>query len=431
VGDANSMDSRLAVRAHLAMAIGLLSALLYALALAMVLAFYRTFPGQEAYANWREVALVSPFFVGVGTLVAARRPAHAMGWVFSLAGLGAVIQWISGQYAVTSLAAAPGALPGGAFAAWASQLTQMAFVGSLVFLLLLFPTGRLPSRRWRFVAWAAAAGVALALTDLAFSPGGLENFPIQNPFGLPGMAEVLDVLGGIGAVTGVLVGVCGALVGLVVRFRRARGAERQQIKWFVYPTVLSVGALIAANGLLPAQMEGSLGSVLWTAAPASISLGAAIAVLRYRLYDIDLLIRRTLVYSLLTAALAFVYFGSVAVLQGLLAAAAPFASLQGPAASGQQSAVAIVASTLVIAALFAPLRRRVQDFIDRRFYRRKYDAARTLAEFSAHARDETDLDRLAARLVGLVSETVQPAHVSLWLASPHSVLHSGRTEGRE
>jgi hypothetical protein len=208
-----------------------------------------------------------------------------------------------------------------------------------------------------------------------------------------------------------LVAGLGAVVSLFFRFRRARGDERQQIKWFVSASVLSVAFVFAWNFLLDAESEllqASLALVSLTLAPA-IPIATGIAILRYRLYDIDIIVNRTLVYGLLTGMLATVYFGGVTATQAILR------TLTG---QEQQPQLAVVVSTLAIAALFHPLRRRIQTFTDRRFYRSKYDAAKTLEAFSAKLRDETDLGALSDDLVGVVRETMQPAHVSLWLRQP-------------
>jgi hypothetical protein len=203
-----------------------------------------------------------------------------------------------------------------------------------------------------------------------------------------------------------------------VRFRRSRGIEREQTKWFVFAvslTAVGAGSLYLFDSVF--EVSGWLDEVIYAleiVAFSSIPVAIGIAILRYRLYDIDLLIRRTLAYSLLTAALALVYFASVAILQTVFTLGVSIDPLQG-SASGRQSPVVIVLSTLAIAGLFAPLRRRAQALIDRRFYRRKFDATRMLAEFGATARDETDLDRLASQLVMVIEEAIQPAHASLWI----------------
>jgi hypothetical protein len=234
------------------------------------------------------------------------------------------------------------------------------------------------------------------------------GYEIDNLVGIEGLGYVEDipVFGVLGVILGVAV--IGAVASVVVRFRRSRGIERQQMKWFVYA--------VAPVLVMPIEdyLPGIISSVALGAVLIGLPAAIGVAVLRYRLYDIDVLINRTLVYASLTALLVAVYVGSVVSLQGL------FRTL-----TGQGSQLAVVASTLAIAALFGPLRRRVQAFIDRRYYRRKYDAAKSLAAFSAKLRDETNLDRLGDDLVSVVRQTVQPEHVSLWLRP------SGRIEGRK
>jgi hypothetical protein len=272
----------------------------------------------------------------------------------------------------------------------------------LVYVPLLFPDGRMPSRRWLPVAVLTGVGtlgmiVLGALSDtlhLNEAPG----YRIDNPIGIEGLGYVED-LPIFGVLTGLLFfGIIGAAASVVVRFLRSRGIERQQMKWFVYAVVPML--LIPTEGFLPGIISSVVLSVVLIGLPTAIG----IAVLRYRLYDIDILINRTLVYGTLTATLVALYFGGIVMLQGL------FLLL-----TGQRSTLAVVASTLVIAALFNPLRRRIQSFIDRRFYRRKYDARKTLEGFSTKLRDETDLDALSGTLVGVVRETMQPAYASLWL----------------
>jgi hypothetical protein len=277
---------------------------------------------------------------------------------------------------------------------------------ALVF--LLFPDGRLPSRRWRPVVWLELVAVVF-LVAWAFKPGALGNLGlvrVTNPFGIQGAAALLETLGLIGLFVTLAVAVAGG-ISLVVRFRRARGVERQQIKWFafsgvVFCAVFTTGPFLWAFPQSPATAW--IWPVLFLAGASTIPVAVGIAILRYRLYDIDLLINRTLVYGSLTAILLAGYFGGIVVLQRL------FVTL-----TGERSTLAVVASTLAIAALFNPLRRRIQGFIDRRFYRRKYDAAKTLAAFTARLREETDLDALSDDLVGVASVTMQPEYASLWL----------------
>jgi hypothetical protein len=339
-------------------------------------------------------------FPTVGAIIASRRTGNAVGWIFCAVGLCAGAEVFTVQYGIYALVTDPDSLPAGVIATWIGTWIWLpSVILAITFLLLLFPHGRLLSPRWRPVAWLAA-GVTIASAGLiALTPWDLlePGVPAQNPFGIEGlrnvgMAIAIPIIA-IGISTMFLSVVC-----LVLRFRRSRGEERQQLKWFVYAGVLSVGTF-----LLPTFDAAAL---LQLVSMPLLPVAAGIAILRYRLYDIDVLINRTLVYGSLSAVLAALYFGGVTATQTLIR------SLTGHHEPPQ---LAIVVSTLAIAALFAPLRRRVQGFIDRRFYRRKYDAVKTLASFSAQLRDERDLDRLSDDLVGAVHQTMQPAHVSLWL----------------
>jgi hypothetical protein len=282
----------------------------------------------------------------------------------------------------------------------------------VMFLLLLFPNGRLPSPRWRPVLWGALAYIAFFTFAIWLSP---ESFDLRlveyeaNPLGLE--FESMIILLDIAYLTfPLLIVTSGAAV--IVRFLRSRGGEREQLKWFAYAVALMIVAFIVWFSF--AVMGLVYGSALMFTIPlVGLPVATGIAILRYRLFDIDVVINRTLVYGSLTAALALVYVGMVVSLQALFRVLA-----------GQESQLAVVFSTLAIAVLFGPLRRRVQDFIDRRFYRNKYDAARTLAAFGSRLRDETELEVLTEDLVGVVQETMLPAHVSLWLRK------TGREPGR-
>jgi hypothetical protein len=353
--------------------------------------------------------LVSPL---VGALIALRQPRSAYGWLWLATSVGFGLVVFTIAYAFQGLLVAPGSLP---LAAPAHALAGLAWVlntATAPFILLLFPTGRLPSARWRWAGWAAAGAAVLAAATAWALPGESSFIRgLQNPYGLEGpTGGVVEALANISVILIYFVILAG-VVSLVARFRRAAGAERQQLKWFTYGAVLIGAALVSdffytAPGVWEAVKEAVLFNML-----SPVTIG--VAILYHRLYDIDFLIRRTLVYSLLTGALGLIYFGIVAGMQGLIAVAAPVASLPGSASSG--TPVAIVISTLVIAALFSPLRRGVQRIIDRRFYRRRYDAARTLAQFAAAARDEVELESLSRRLVQTVDETMQPASLSLWI----------------
>jgi hypothetical protein len=344
-------------------------------------------------------------FSVVGALIASHRPENPIGWIFLADGFCYGLLSAGDQYATYALLTNPGALPLGAEASWLGQWIWAPGLGlSLVFLPLLFPTGHPPSHRWRPVGWLG--GLSIGLTVVSST---ILLWPERGPALVTGdesPSHVVHVVVDFIAVPMLFVAGLGAVISLFVRFRRARGDERQQIKWFTSAAALSlVWLLVFGQASLRGLPEAIVALSSLFVIP-SIPIATGIAILRYRLYDIDRIINRTLVYGSLTVMLALIYFGGVATTQAI------FRALTG---QEQQPQLAVVVSTLAIAALFNPLRRRIQAFIDRRFYRRKYDAAKTLEAFSAKLRDETDLDALNADLVEVVSETMQPAHVSLWL----------------
>ncbi len=342
-------------------------------------------------------ALIAVPFAVVGVLVASRRPRNPIGWLFLAFAVVAAFAVSADRYASYALVEHPGSLPGGDWVAWtASGIWHPAF-GFFVFSFLLFPDGRLPSARWRPVAWVAAANYLLGgVLGLLWGPLFGELFPYaEPPFRLPDYFVVEVAFTVFLFVNFALLAL--SAVSLVLRLRRSIGVERQQLKWFVYAVALF--ALVFPSSVIVLG-DGRLIVFLLPLVPAT----AGIAILRYRLFDIDVVINRTLVYGTLTAILALVYIGSVVSLQYVLRAL-----------TGQESTLAIVASTLAIASLFGPLRRRVQGVVDRRFYRTKYDAKKTLEAFGSRLREETDLNALSNDLVSVTSATVQPAHVSLWL----------------
>jgi hypothetical protein len=350
-------------------------------------------------------------FVTVGALVASRRPGNMVGWIFCALGLCGTLWMASEGFAIYALATRPGSLPGGEGMVWLSGLLGGPIdVAMFALVLLLFPDGRLLSPRWRPAVWLDLIAVALIFA-FAFKPGPIETslLDVANPFGIEGAGTLLDTLGRAGFFLALAATVAGA-VSLVLRLRRARGDERQQLKWFAFAGAVCCAAF--ATGPVLWSLPPSSGLAwIWTAlflsATSTIPTATGIAMLKYRLYDIDVIINRTLVYGALTLTLVLVYVGVVVSLQYA------FRVLTG---GGSQ--LAVVASTLIIAALFNPFRRRIQGFIDRRFYRKKYDARKTLEEFGARLRDETDLDALGDGLTEVVRGTVQPAHVSLWLRPP-------------
>ncbi len=334
----------------------------------------------------------------VGGLVAARRPANPVGWFF----LGS-----AGCFALTGVAAeyASYGLPGAWVMAWLlSWLWVPGVMLLLCFIPLYFPDGRLVSRRWR---WVVRLALIVSVTGGGFSalrPGEIQNEGIVNPLGIQALQPVVDLVDTmVFALYFTLLFASAA--SLVVRFRRSGSIERQQIKWLVF-AALAIPVWFLTNAPIEAVSHTLFLVMDAFVVSAMIPLAAGVAIFRYRLYDIDVVINRTLVYGLLTASLALVYLGGVTALQTL------FRVLTG---QEQQPQLTVVASTLAIAALFNPLRRRIQGFVDRRFYRRKYDARKTLEAFSAKLRNETDLEALNNELVGVVRETMQPAHVSLWL----------------
>jgi hypothetical protein len=336
----------------------------------------------------------------VGTLVSSRRPGNSVGWICLAIGLGLGLTVFVGEYNVYALQTRPGSLPGGEYAAWVENwiwLPSMVLPGTV--LVLLFPNGRPASRRWWWAAWLAVAGTSLKTVSEMFLPGALAEAPnVTNPFGVESAGSLLEPLGSIGYVL-LQLGILATAFSMFLRFRRARGEERQQLKWFASAAVV-LALVFLLSIVFPSGVLEDLVALLF----AGLPVAAGIAILRHHLYDIDVLINRALVYGTLTAALALVYAVSVVALQQ------GFLSL-----TGQTSQLAVVASTLAIAALFGPLRRRIQEAVDRRFYRTKYDAARTLEAYSARLRDDADLDSLANDLIGAVHETVRPEHASLWL----------------
>jgi hypothetical protein len=345
-------------------------------------------------------------FTTIGALVASRRPENPIGWIFCAVSL-IIFGLFAQQYAWYALLTNPGSLPGGIWMAWIGiWVGIVGFYLPFSLPLLLFPDGKPPSPRWRPVLWLAVAFLAMSSITLAVKPGPMEMqnvvLPMHNPAGIEALAGIYDALYIIQNVTLVPLFLACALAP-IVRFRRSRGDERQQLKW-----VALAAAVVFINFLIPDSVSSLLGPVLptllFSLTIASFPVAVGVAILKYRLYDIDVIIRRTLVYGALTIALAALYFGSVVLLEALMR---PIV--------GQNNDLAIVISTLLIAALFLPLRRAIQTVIDRRFYRRKYDAARTLEAFSASLRDEVDLDHLTSRLAQVVEETMQPAHLSIWL----------------
>ena len=337
----------------------------------------------------------------IGGLIAVRQPRNPYGWIWLAFGSAFIWMNFSQAYSIYGFIVAPGSLPLVEPMLLMGGLSWIIGFSMLPLLLLLFPTGHLPSSRWRFVVWLVAVALSCSVVVGWAMPGQSGMAPIDNPYALegePGQAAVVVVEIAVFTVFAAIL--LGAL-SLALRYRAASGVVRQQLKWFALGAVFFAVFLISDFFIeLPGIWESVKEMISFTVLP----LAVGVAILRYRLYDIDIIIRKTLLYGALTLLLALAYFGSVVVLQSLFTAV-----------SGQQSAVALVLSTLLIAALFNPLRGRVKELIDRRFYRRKYDAQQVLAQFAKTARDEVDMDTLTAELLKVVQETMQPARASVWL----------------
>jgi hypothetical protein len=341
-------------------------------------------------------------FSGVGALIASRHPRNAVGWIFVGVGLSTGIGSVAGAYADRWTHGRGGSQWLGELAAVYGSISWIPFIlVPCTFVLLLFPDGSLLSRRWRWVAWCAGAGIVGVVIVSFVAPGRVEDYPkLDNPYGID--SPLLAPLTGL-AVLLLLIGMAGSAASLIARFRSAQGERRQQIKWLAL-----AGAVVAV--VVPVATIGS--DELWSTAVTNVAcmlgvlglpLAAGVAILRYRLYDIDVVINRALVYGAVTASLAVAYLACVLLLQLALS---PLTANSG---------LAIAASTLAVAAMFRPVRARAQAVVDRRFYRRRYDATQTLEAFAARLRDELDLDALDANLRDVVADAMQPAHVSLWL----------------
>jgi hypothetical protein len=374
-------------------------------------------------AGWALLLLV--IFATMGALILARRPTNLIGWSFLIAGLGLAIQAFATEYAIYTLRTDPGVLPGGRWVAWLRWLSFPAVTSALAALLLLFPTGRLVSPRWRPVAWLVIGWISLISITNIFAP--FESYLPETPVRLTGgAARAVDTAGLVGWLLNGLV-VPAAVACLIVRFRRSRGEERQQLKWLAYAgTMLAAGALAApllalldqAGVVRVAPSLRTLVAGLAGLGLTGLPVAAGLAILKYRLYDIDRLINRTLVYGLLTVILGMTYAGAVLILGQVFGGVT-----QDP------PSWAVAVATLAVAALFQPARRRIQAVVDRRFNRRKYDAAKTVEAFSIRLRDEVDLDALSAELLAVAHQTMQPTTATLWLRSSAPAQPRGQGHG--
>jgi MFS family permease len=394
------------------------SVLSLALALAALGALFSVlnhFQPAGSIAGWFD--LVIPLAVSVpGAVIVGYRPANPLGRILCTMGLTMGVAALLGQYSDYALRTNPGSVPGGVLAAWLQSFFWFPVIGLVPLLLLLVPDGSLPSPRWRPVAWVPAAAIALVILAGAFSPGPIGADPRpgapQNPVGIEPARQVLEVAAAVGFLVIPAVTVI-ALLALVLRFRRAQGVERQQLKWFTYGAFLLVVGLAAL--LVP--LSEAVAKAILAAGVGCFTAGVAVAVLRYGLYEIDVIVNRTLVYGLLTVLLGLGYAGAVLI--------------GGQLAGQERSNLVVAGSTLAVAAAFQPARRRVQAGVDRRFNRRKYDAAKTIEGFSARLREQVDLDTLSAELLAVVDQTMQPATAALWLRpSPHGSSGKSRSKAQ-
>jgi hypothetical protein len=350
----------------------------------------------EVRATEPAFIVASLAYTAVGSLIVARRFGNRVGWLFLAGGLLLGLGLLAQEYAIYALRWSSEPLPVGAWASVLADSLPVAAIGLGSLLLLIYPTGHLLSRRWRPVVWLSVCSMVVVVLAIAFEPGTLTSVvgtskPVEIDFPLFDHGEW--------GWPGLLVAGLFAIASGVIRYRRADAVERQQLRWFVAAVPIFVTSIYWVPGSDALAAVMSLGI-------ASLPVAAGIAILRYRLYDLDLVVKRTLVYAVLTAGLVGLYFGIVLALQQV------FSSFAG----GSDLAVAV--STLAVAALFGPARRRLQRAVDRRFYRGRYDAQQTLEAFAARLRDEVDLHQLREELGRVVGETMQPAHVSLWLRGP-------------
>jgi len=358
---------------------------------------------SNAIAVLGAIILVTVSAATVGAVLASRRPRHPVGWLLLGVGLALNLSLLVQSYVNYGLLARPGSLPGARYLAGFTDSTAPIWLSCAGFVLLLTPTGSLPSPRWRWWARVAAAAPVVVVLGSVVQPDPLAPDYRGNPLAIPALARVLIVP----AVAGFVIVLVSLLVGawsLVVRFRRARGVERQQLRWLAYAAALAAGLLLVALAAAFVLAKDEVVTASLALGVALLPLATGAAILRYRLYDLDRIISRTLAYGLLTVLLGGGYAAVVLGLGQLL---------------GQDSSLVVAGATLAVAAVFQPARRRVQAMVDRRFNRRRYDAARTIAAFSARLRDELDLDTLSAEVLAVVEQTMQPTQAWLWLRAPH------------
>jgi len=362
------------------------------------------------------IAVVLLMFPVAGVVIATRQPSNPIGWILLAIGAGWGLLAGATGYADYGIRLHPGSLPGADFAAVLTLTTWAPPVGLTgTFLLLLFPAGHLPGPRWRWIAYLSTAAIAACTVAAPLDAGALKSsaYPhAQNPMGVDALSPVVTVLDYVVLLLAVVMVVSAA--SLVVRFRRAGPVEREQVKWLAAAAAVSASIYlvdlcisVAVGGSGPEPVWRLLLDDTFVLSVGLIPVAIGIAVLRHRLYEIDVLIRRTLVYSALVACLAALYLGGVYAIQSGVRSV-----------SGQSGTLAVTVSTLLVAAAFQPLRRRIQRAVDHRFYRGRYDAARTLESFSGRLREQVDIEAVSGEVLGVVRETLRPAHATLWIRSP-------------
>ena len=342
-------------------------------------------------------------FVAVAELILRRRPRHVVAWMFLVLALSAELLLTSEGYGLYATVTAPGALPWGGTVMWLSSWIWSPPTSALVVALLVFPDGRPISRRWWIVAWVAILGASLqGVADAYRVPLEVTTVPLDTPLGTPFPAAMLDLMSAIGSYVW-SVAALAAGASLIVRFRRASGVERQQLKWVAYGSAIASLALVFATFGYAVPDIGPFGAGVAAFSVLLVPVTATLAILRYRLYDIDVVIERTLVYAALTASLIATYWALVLLLQSLLR----------PITAGSE--VAVAASTLATLALVQPLYARIRRAVDRRFYRARYDAERAVDRFVTELSGEVELGAVRASLLAAVGETLQPSQASVWL----------------
>ena len=367
------------------------------------LALSWTAPAPDSWGFRGFTVLFAIGFGGAGAQLAFRRPRNLVGWVMLTSGTLSAVQILVEEYAIFGIVGRTTPLPGAIYAGWLeSWIWLVGVILITTFTLLIFPDGALVSPRWRIVAWLSALDGVIGVTGLAFAAGPMNNAPFaDNPVALLSFDVARDLF--FLSFFGLAILVTASAASLIVRFRRAQGVERQQLKWLAYEAgLIAIAVLITAVTQVVAP-DWKPSQVLFILVLALMPFTIAVAVLRYRLYDIDVLINRTIVYGLTSAAIGITFFAGIVVLQSALR----------PLTGGSELAVA--GSTLLCFGLFQPVRRSVQATVDRRFYRSRYDAGRALDTFTSRLAGEVDLDTVGAELADAVRATVQPSHVSVWV----------------